>query len=139
MTCPTVEDFAALRAMLLEDEFSYGPDTSDDIKAFWENVASGDVSLLSPTRCTRRLWSSDLFHQTDSTVTPNKLPLVFDVTLPAATLRVVVASCNALPSFAITSDSRATQVSLTHRLSEISKQAVNEGRCLNRFSVKQVY
>lgn len=49
MTCSTTEDFLALRAMLLENEFSYDRDISDDIKSFWEDVVSasvGDVETL---------------------------------------------------------------------------------------------
>lgn len=43
MTWSTTQDYAALRAMLLEDELSYESSTSDAAKAYWEGLAINDV------------------------------------------------------------------------------------------------
>lgn len=45
MQWSTAEDFLALRAMLLEDEFVYDADVSDSCKGFWEDLASSNVSV----------------------------------------------------------------------------------------------
>lgn len=52
MTWSILEDFAALKAMLLEDELSYDPTTPDDIKTFWDNadLTTSEVGKATPLR-----------------------------------------------------------------------------------------
>ncbi|KAK9900307.1 hypothetical protein P389DRAFT_10611 [Cystobasidium minutum MCA 4210] len=104
MTWSILEDFAALKAMLLEDELSYDPTTPDDIKTFWDNA---DLTTSEPQEA--------LF------------PLMFSASLPNhAKLRVVIENAEASPIFSAVSDNRSVQTTLTENIKNLSGLARHE-------------
>lgn len=125
-----VNDFAALKSMLTDDELVYDEALMPpESRALWSRIAAGEVT----SGACFRLASLTASFQSDLSSSRDLFPLSFSVPLPRGLkLSIHLGNADAKPAFSVRGSNRSLQEQIAGQLPTLAEQAGNEGRSTYR-------